>query len=84
MKHYEELPPSHKNGSNQFDDYYQSAIKTIKKSTEVNSSYSQNGNRFFIFKIVYDESEKSYNMQTIVGISPEGKATILTYFKPTK
>ena len=81
LKHYDELPPSHRNDSNQFDSYYQSAIKTIKESTEVNSSYSQNGNLSLIFKATYVEG-KTYELQTIVGVSPEGKASILTYFRP--
>ncbi|MGF1490242.1 MAG: hypothetical protein ACFBSE_24390, partial [Prochloraceae cyanobacterium] len=82
MKHYDEIPPTHQRGSNHFDDYYQSAIKTIKESTEVNSSYSQNGNLSLIFKATYVEGEDVYKLQTIVGVSLEGKAAILTYFKP--
>ena len=80
-KHYGELPPSHQEGNNLFNDYWQSAIRTIKKSTEITSSYNQNGSRSFVFKHTYNEENEIYSLKTIVGVFIDGTAKILTYFK---
>ena len=75
-----ELPPSHQEGNNLFNDYWQSAIKTIKNSTEVASSYNQNGNRSFVFKHTYIEGGQNISLKAIVGVSSNGTTNILTYF----
>ena len=85
LKHYNELPLSHQDRyATKFENYYQSAIQTIKESSEIVSSYNQNGNRSFIFKAIYSEGKKTYKLQSIVSLSPNGNAKILTYFSPTK
>ena len=82
LKHYNELPPSHLGRySTEFDDYYQSAIQTIKQSTEIRPGYNQNGDRTFKFTTTYDEERKIYKLQAIVRVSSEDKANILTYFQ---
>lgn len=84
-KHYEELPPSRQNGENRFDSYWQSSIETIKKSTNIISSYDQlSGSRAFVFKHIYEEGGKPYQLQTIVGVSKDGIVNIRTYFSLKK
>lgn len=83
-KHYNEFPPSHKKEDNRFNNYWQSAIETIKKSTNVTSFYDQlSGSRSFIFKHIYEEGGKPYQLQTIVGVSQDGTVNIRTYFNFT-
>ena len=80
-KHYEEFPPSQKTRENKFNNYWQSAIETIKKSQNVTSSYDQiSGSRSFTFKHIYNEQGVEYKIQTIVSISEDGTADIKTYF----
>ena len=83
IKHYEELPPSHFQDNNEFNNYWKSAIQTIKKSTDVESSFNQNGSRSFVFKITYNEVEQ-YDLQAIVNVDRSGKVIILTYFRLNK
>lgn len=80
-KHYDEFPPSHKTEDNKFNNYWQSAIETVKKSTNVTSSYEQlSGSQSFVFKHIYQEGDDIYQLQTIVGISQDGTTNIRTYF----
>ena len=80
-KHYEEFPPSHKKANIRFNNYWQSSVETIKKSTNVTSFYDQlTGNRSFIFKHTYEEQSKPYYLQTIVNVSRNGIVEIRTYF----
>lgn len=81
-KHYEEFPPSHKTQGNKFNNYWQSAIETIKKSTDVESSYNQlSGGRSFVFNHTYEEGGVTYGIKTIVNVSSDGLVKIATYFK---
>ena len=80
LKHYKEQPPSHVGRySTKFEDYYQSAIETIKKSTEIIPGYNQNGDR--TFKFISSYSDLDYKLQVIVSVSPQGEGRILTYFQ---
>ena len=80
-KHYKEFPSNHKTGENKFNNYWQSAIETIKRSSNITSSYEQlNNSRSFIFKHIYKEGDDTYQLQTIVSVSQDGTVDIRTYF----
>ena len=81
-KHYGEFPPSHKTEENKFNNYWQSAIETIKNSQNVTSSYDQlNGSHSFVSNHTYKEEGIIYGIKTIVNVSSEGVVKIVTYFK---
>ncbi|MBD2500373.1 hypothetical protein [Anabaena azotica] len=82
-KHYEELPPSHRMGGNEMENYLNSASKTIKNSPEPLTSLDQDGNQILIYRGSYTEGNVTYKLKAIVKVSPDGKVNLATYFQDT-
>ncbi len=84
-KHYDELPPSHRTGGSEIDNYLKSVSTTIKNSSgQPDYSFDQAGNRIFTFRASYTEVAQTFKLQAIVKVTPSGKVILLTYFKDNK
>ena len=83
-KHYQELPPSHRQGDGQINNYLNSASETIKSADKVDASFDQDGNEVFVFRKSYTEADETFKLQAIVKVTPDGKVILATYFQDTK
>ena len=83
-KHYQELPPSHRQGDGQINNYLNSASQTIKSADKVDASFDQDGNEVFVFRKSYTEGKNTVKLQAIVKVTPDGKVILATYFQDTK
>ena len=83
-KHYKELPPSHRQGDGQINNYLNSASETIKSADKVDASFDQNGNEVFVFRKSYTEADETFKLKAIVKVTPDGKVILATYLQDTK
>jgi hypothetical protein len=82
-KHYGELPPSHRVGTGEMDNYLKSLAGTIKTG-QAQHSIDQEGKHVFNFRCTYVEAGETYGMMAIVKVTLEGKVVVATYFNPGK